>query len=295
MKHLRFLDVKGRESRLNYKPWMICLCFLLILLTVGFGPTIRRIYQTSDQTVPQMSYIEARELLTRLWENKEPNFRDEKYDQHKITFIGKDKIELYEKSSWISSGRSYAGFGQYNLAVMSDPYVKGKYTFNYDFFAVCVDNGFSISGSGINTEWSSRSDAEAFVNALYVLKQYATKEKKKLAREVSSFPDFQEKAKAWRALSVKPSLPENVKRCKLLAEDAYNSKEFEKAIDYYEQGLEIEPLWPDGQYNVAFLYGEINEYEIAAHHMKRYLELVPNAPDAQSARDQIIIWQSKIK
>jgi len=29
--------------------------------------------------------------------------------------------------------------------------------------------------------------------------------------------------------------------------------------------------------------------------MKRYLELVPDAPDAQAARDQMMIWQSRMK
>ena len=60
-----------------------------------------------------------------------------------------------------------------------------------------------------------------------------------------------------------------------MAEDAINNKEFEKAVDYYEQGLDIEPLWPEGQFNAALLHGELKDYENAALHMKRYLELVP--------------------
>ena len=30
-------------------------------------------------------------------------------------------------------------------------------------------------------------------------------------------------------------------------------------------------------------------------HMQNYLELLPNAPDAQSARDQLDLWQLKAK
>ena len=33
----------------------------------------------------------------------------------------------------------------------------------------------------------------------------------------------------------------------------------------------------------------------AIEHMQAYLELVPDAQDAQSARDQIVIWQYKTK
>jgi hypothetical protein len=39
----------------------------------------------------------------------------------------------------------------------------------------------------------------------------------------------------------------------------------------------------------------MKDYGNAVLHMQRYLELVPDAPDAQAARDQIVIWQSKIK
>ena len=145
------------------------------------------------------------------------------------------------------------------------------------------------------TQWLERSEAEAFVKALSVLKQHAIKERKKLASEASSFADFQEKAKMWRALKVKPDLPEDVRRYRVLAEDAIKRKEFEKAVDYYEKGIAIEPLWPQGQYNAALLYGEMKEYGDAELHMKRYLELVPDAPDAQAARDQIMIWQSRMK
>jgi len=52
-----------------------------------------------------------------------------------------------------------------------------------------------------------------------------------------------------------------VRRFQLLAEDAIRNKSFEEAVDFYEQGLQVLPLWPD----------------------------------AQPARDQIVVWQSKIR
>jgi hypothetical protein len=36
-------------------------------------------------------------------------------------------------------------------------------------------------------------------------------------------------------------------------------------------------------------------YGQAVIHMKRYLELRPDDPDTQAARDQVVIWQAKIK
>ena len=40
---------------------------------------------------------------------------------------------------------------------------------------------------------------------------------------------------------------------------------------------------------------ELNDYTDAVEHMQSYLELVPNATDAQSARDQLDLWQLKAK
>jgi len=77
------------------------------------------------------------------------------------------------------------------------------------------------------------------------------------------------------------------------AEDALKQKQFNTAIDEYEAGLKIDPLWPEGHFNVALLYEELNDYEWAVWHMRAYLELRPDAPDAQAAHDQMLLWQEK--
>jgi len=43
------------------------------------------------------------------------------------------------------------------------------------------------------------------------------------------------------------------------------------------------------------LLGEAADYAEAVRHMRSYLELVPDAPDANVARDRLIIWQDKLK
>jgi tetratricopeptide (TPR) repeat protein len=80
----------------------------------------------------------------------------------------------------------------------------------------------------------------------------------------------------------------------VLAEYAFKQKDEEKAIREYMAALEIFPTWPEGQFNVATLAGEKKYYELAVMHMKEYLELVPNSPDAQAAKDSIIIWHDKL-
>jgi hypothetical protein len=104
--------------------------------------------------------------------------------------------------------------------------------------------------------------------------------------------DFQQQVNTWRALPKKP-LPEEARRFRVLADDAVQNKEFDKAANFYEQGLAIEPMWLAGQYNAAMIYSELNSYAMAAMHMKRYLVLKPE--DTKKYQDQIYIWEEKAK
>jgi tetratricopeptide (TPR) repeat protein len=107
--------------------------------------------------------------------------------------------------------------------------------------------------------------------------------------------EFQPKASAWRALPVKPAISEEVRQHRLLAEHAVAEKQFDDAVEEYEAGLEINPTWPEGHFNAALLCAELRYYSEAIHHMRAYLELAPDAPDAQQARDQMIIWEAESK
>lgn len=113
------------------------------------------------------------------------------------------------------------------------------------------------------------------------------------AQEARKEAAVREEIPAWRALAAKPPLPESARKYRVLAEDALQEKRFEDAARYYDQALAIQPLWPEGQFNAAILYGELQKYAQAASHMRLYLELVPNAKDAAAARDKIIIWEEK--
>jgi hypothetical protein len=98
---------------------------------------------------------------------------------------------------------------------------------------------------------------------------------------------------AWRALAVKPVLPEEVQRYWVAAEDALENKAFQKAAGYYGKGLKVEPLWPQGQYMAAIIESELHQYGRAAVHMKNYLALVPDAKDAKALRDKMYLWEVK--
>ncbi len=168
--------------------------------------------------------------------------------------------------------------------------------------------------------WYSQSDSgaeayrncQAFANGMNTLRLYARTDdvsrdlapscladREELRRRQDQreriFTAFQQRAAAWRALPARPALSEAVRKQQLLAEDAVNQKQFEAAAAAYDATTEIDPTWPEGHFNAAALYGELKDYDDAIWHMRCYLELMPNAPDAQTARDQMLLWEAKLE
>jgi len=152
---------------------------------------------------------------------------------------------------------------------------------------------------------NSTRDAQSFANAINALRVYARTFVPTRDLPPPCFTgkddqgriwtEFQKRAAAWRVLTAKPPISDDVKQRRLLAEDAYQQKQFDTAAAEYEAGLEIDPLWVQGHFNAAVIYGELKDYDDAVWHMRCYLELMPNAPDAQAARDQMLLWQAKLE
>lgn len=295
MKHLILLVINGVSERWRRCRLGLCACLLVGLLVMGCTKQ-EIIYRPTQQSVSTYSYLEAKNTTTQLWHKKyavRNNFS--KNPQKPGIKFKRDSIELTatdEKDGCVSTWK-------WVYMPNVDPYVE-QYIPPLPPVMVIISARINKGGSsqiGCSPPYHSDgsiyfdtvSDAADFVNAYYVLKRDAG------AAERAAEATFAASAKRYREMSVKPALRDDVRRFRVLAEDAFNNKEFGKAADYYEQGLEIEPLWPQGQYNAALLYGEMKDYGNAVLHMRRYLELVPDASDAQAARDQIVIWQSKIK
>jgi hypothetical protein len=130
--------------------------------------------------------------------------------------------------------------------------------------------------------------AETFAAALNVLRTFALDSNAPLRT-------FSQRAAAWRALATKPPIPEEVRVQRLMAEDAFKENKPAEALNYYELGIQLYPTWPEGNFNAALIAGELGSYADAIEHMQAYLELVPDAADAQAARDKILIWRVKAK
>ncbi len=297
MKHFCISELM---CRYGHCAWRVSLCLLIGLLATAYAEAVTKAPVSAQATGGPMTYTQARQKLVEMWNNRGPAEKGEEVDHLRISFTGKNILELHMRNIYTRSGNQYPFDYRYDLAAMSDPYIKGRdFWHNIDYFMVLVDQGCignSIARNGGHTctvEWHTRQEAETFAYLLSMLKQHAMQEKEKFAAEPALFADFQEKAKTWRALAVKPPLPETVQRCRIMAEDAFKNRDFEKAAEYYEQGLQIEPLWPQGRHNAAWLYAELKDYQSAVLHIKRYLEVAPDAANAKQARDMLYLWEGK--
>lgn len=138
--------------------------------------------------------------------------------------------------------------------------------------------------------FSDASAAQAFASGVNWFAQNG----KQALREAQGPEQFKSQAAQWRAANPKPTMPESAHEHQVLAENAIQEKNISKAIDEYEAALAIFPAWPEGQFNVALLCGETDDYASAVEHMQHYLELVPDAKNAEGAKDKIIIWKDKL-
>jgi tetratricopeptide (TPR) repeat protein len=98
-------------------------------------------------------------------------------------------------------------------------------------------------------------------------------------------------AATYRAASPKPQVPEAAYRSSVIAAAAIREKRFFDAANAYEDAVKAAPWWPQGQFNAALALGEVRYYNEAIDHMRKYLALVPNAPDARAAQNKIYAWQ----
>jgi tetratricopeptide (TPR) repeat protein len=150
------------------------------------------------------------------------------------------------------------------------------------------ENGKDLPEPFNHLEWMGvdASVAPALANAINRLREMA-------GEPGMSLRNFQHAAAAWRALSPKPPVAEEVRAQRLLAEAAFKEGNLGKALHHYEIGVELDPLWPEGRFNAALISAELKYYNDAVEHMRAYLELEPDSQDAQSARDQVVIWQDQ--
>lgn len=143
----------------------------------------------------------------------------------------------------------------------------------------------------LSSSWS-KSNAENAAKALKIMVLDARHDLDGILAE--KFEQFKLSCRPWQALQEKPPIPDEALRHQALAENAFREKQLDKATDEYLDAVKVYPCWPEGQFNAASILGDTGWYTGAVAHMEYYLELVPDAANAQLARDRMAAWQDKI-
>ena len=142
-----------------------------------------------------------------------------------------------------------------------------------------TDTGPELTFEGTLDE----AGAQRVLAALVERKQAAVDEKAAFARALA----------AWRAASPRPVPGEDLRHLAVQAKGAVRDKDFYAAEEFYAQGLEIAPWWPEGRYNRALLFAAIGDYADAVLEMQRFLALAPETPNGRALQDEIYDWQRK--
>jgi hypothetical protein len=124
-------------------------------------------------------------------------------------------------------------------------------------------------------------------------REEAERKRAEAARQEAEEAEFAKEAEVWRALESKPPLSPPGNRERVLAEAAFQEKDADGALRHFQNALLTDPLWPDGNFDVAPLYAEQKNWVSAVRYMRRYLALVPDGPDSTAAREKLIVWEDK--
>lgn len=135
--------------------------------------------------------------------------------------------------------------------------------------------------------WWKFESAKEFATAWYVLSQ------PRQLQDPATDSGLLDAVKRYQA--VPQTHAETLRRIQVQVESALKEHHVPEAAKLYRDAIKNAAGWPEGHFNLALLYGELEFYTDAINEMRRYLFLVPTAPDARAAQDKIYDWELKAK
>lgn len=289
------------------------LMLLAILLVTTLAQAQKTVKEKTEHFGPCNNTEQAKETIVRVLNRKKISVSDNlgkiKYEEAKAY---DDRIELITKTgSKIFYFRDIFYPNDHDEVefvatfehedITDNPFIKST-----DFYSDRIRNikGISlyyvhgVTSKTISTKYFDTHDlAEALSCIQHKLaKQYTdsinTDKVNKLDNDLAK---FQETAKAYNDLSDKPTITEEQRKYIVQANALNQQRDYGRAIGLYNKAIEINPVaYPSAYYNLGLLYAQTSDFRLAIFNMKKYLLLVPDAPDARAAQDKIYEWELKL-
>lgn len=136
--------------------------------------------------------------------------------------------------------------------------------------------------------WDTAAESETLAHAWRTMAAGIPKESPLIAAT------FDGLASSYRADPAAYVMSEETRALKVQAETYVREKKPFFAVQRFREALTLSPWWPQGRFNLALIYGELELHSMAIAQMEKYLKLVPDAPNARAAQDKIYAWRAKI-
>jgi tetratricopeptide (TPR) repeat protein len=265
-----------KAARFNlYCMAFVSLAFLFLAAgcaTIAYTPT--------QESIPRISYAEARQKLDVLKGNR--IFIINRYLNIADVKVGFDSMDVIYKKQGIffnietgELDKSTFNFKSLTVpAVLKEP--------NNMYYLRFPDRRMLL--------FRNENDAITCANALFILKRRA--EGYRPPVDAAAEAAFQEEARKYRDMKVKPALPEEAHKYAMQGDFAVEKKNLPAAADRYADALKVAPWWPEGHFKRGLVLADLEQYDEAIGEMKKYLLLAPNGKDARTAQDNIYKWES---
>jgi tetratricopeptide (TPR) repeat protein len=155
------------------------------------------------------------------------------------------------------------------------------------YFVKVTERGFYMPYVSVKDHLLTCGGKEVADLLFYLQFQYAIKFYEE------DLENFKLLAQKYNSTSAEQAMNEEQRKL-FVQGNAMNKKlDYDQALIYYDKAFSLNPVsYPEGYYNYALIAALAEKYELAILNMKKYLLLMPGAPDAASARDKIYEWEA---
>jgi tetratricopeptide (TPR) repeat protein len=263
-----------------YARTLTAMTCLLLLSGCASGPTLSG---TDPGSTPQVA--QAREVLNEQL-SRAPFISDV------VFVVGDDNIPMINYTDPRSgNGQSVVlpdllpGSIAISFSPSPNAYTEAAWRIAYHNFQDGHDYFWLWSG------WS-QADAQQIADALRVLVFDARGQVDRMLAQ--RYQKFLELCGTYLSSKTEAPVPEEARQHQLLGQDAASRNDTDKGLDEYDKMVDAAPCWAQARYQAALLEAQVGYYPVAVQNMKKYLLLEPDASNAQSVRDQILIWNGRM-
>jgi hypothetical protein len=256
------------------------MALLLFAVSVMAAGCVTTAYTPTPDNIPKISYAEAGRNLMVLKGSR--IFVHGHYCNIADVKIGFDTVDIiYRKQTIFNIETGDTGIETIHLKTFQVPPVSTQ-AGNAAYFMNLSKNRMLL--------FRTQNEAIACANALFVLKRRA--EGYTPPKDAAAEAAFQEEARKYRAMRVKPVLPEEAHKYAVQGDFAVEKKNLDAAADRYADALKVAPWWPEGHFKRGLVLADLERYAEGIDEMKKFLLLAPDAKEARAAQDNIYKWES---